>query len=82
MQEVKVVVRQIGIPDVQLDVISPDDLNEYVAYQYTSQGYNLVGVPNYLGEVKNGNGNVVGWKFALWFARDEAATKVKAKKDA
>lgn len=82
MQEVKVVVRQIGAPNPQLDVISPDDLNEYVAYQYTSQGYSLVGVPNYLGEVKDGNGFVAGWKFALWFTRDQEATKVKAKKDA
>ena len=77
MQSVKLVVRQVGIPNVALDIISEADLNEYIKYQLASQGYKLFDT-HYLSEVKDANGSTQGYKFALWFTADEEV-KAKAK---
>lgn len=68
MQSVKLLVRQIGNPNPELSIISEPELNEYIDYQLTSQGYELHST-HYLSDVKDPNGNVQGYKFALWFVK-------------
>jgi hypothetical protein len=71
MQSVKLVVRRVGVPTPELDVISVGDLEEYIQYQLTSQGYILKGTPEKLEEIKNQAGGVVGWTFAMWFVKSD-----------
>lgn len=68
MQSVRLLIRQIGISNPELNIISEPELNEYIDYQFTSQGYDLHS-QHYLGDVKDGNGNIQGYKFALWFVK-------------
>lgn len=70
MQSVRLLVRQIGISNSELNIISESELNEYIDYQFTSQGYELHS-EHYLGDVRDGNGNIQGYKFALWFVKPE-----------
>ena len=76
MQSIRFVVRQIGIPSVPLDIISAQDTGEYLEYQYTSQGYDLKS-EHFLGEVRDALGSLQGYRFGLWFVKNE---EVKAKK--
>ena len=71
---IKIVVRQIGIPNPALDIISAEDTSEYLSYQYP--GYEL-GNSHYLGEVKDSQGSVQGYKMMFVLTKNE---EVKAKK--
>ena len=77
MQSVKLVVRQIGIPNVALDIVSPEDASTYIEYQYGSKGYVLAS-SHYLGEVKDAQGSVQGYKVMFVLTKNEEV-KVKAK---
>ena len=75
MQSVKMLLRQVGVPSKELDIISAGDLDEYIQYQFTSQGYKLH-TTHYVGDVRDSSGGVVGYKVMLWFTRDEQKAKV------
>ena len=77
MQTVKLVVRQIGVPNAQLDIYSVEDTSEYIAYQYGSQGYVLKD-SHYLGEAKDAQGSTQGYRMMFVLTKDEEA-KAKAK---
>lgn len=78
MQEIKMLVRQVGVPNAEMDIISADDLNEYIAYQLTSQGYRLHST-HYLGEVKDNSSVTVGYKVMLWFVKDDEVKSARVK---
>lgn len=87
MQSIRTVVRQLGTPNPQLDIYSADEISEYLQYQYP--GYELKD-SHYLGEVKDGSGNVQGYKFAYVLVKSDVTEQTvvsakqgrKAKKDA
>lgn len=87
MQSIKVVVRQIGNPNPVWDVVSAQEASDYIEYQYGSQGY-VLSNSHYLGEVKDGNGAVQGYKVMFILTKYDSGTtepealKSKAKKDA
>jgi hypothetical protein len=70
MQKVRLFVRQVGIPDPSLDVISTDDFNQELEYQYLSQGYRVFDTAA-MGDVRNSNNGVQGYRFGLWLVKDE-----------
>jgi len=76
MQDIKTVVRQLGIPSKELDVQSAEDVSAYLQYQYTSQGYDLHSV-HFLGDVRNTSNSVVGYKFAYHFVKNNPEAKAK-----
>ena len=76
MQSIRIVVRQIGIPDVNADILSPEDTSEYIQYQYGAKGYELKD-SHYLGEVKGAEGATVGYKVMFVLTKDEEAKKAK-----
>lgn len=78
MQSIKLVVRRIGVPDAGLNVYSAEETSEYIAYQYSSQGYVLSDTHN-LGEVKNQQGSVQGWSVMFVLVKDEELAKAKVK---
>lgn len=80
MQEVKFVLRQVGVPNPQLNIISIEELSEYIAFNLTSQGFKLFST-DFLGNVAGDAGAVQGYKYGLWFTKesDEPAVKVKVK---
>lgn len=81
MQSIKFVVRRLGTPNTELDIHSPEETSQYVAYQYGSQGYELKET-HYLGEVKNAQGGVQGWSVMMVLVKnEEEAVKAKAGKD-
>lgn len=41
MQELKIVMRKIGVPNPATETISSADFEEYLAYQYLSNGYKV-----------------------------------------
>jgi hypothetical protein len=61
MADVKIVVRNVGIPNKGLDIYSPETVSEYLKYQYPD--YDLHET-HYLGEVKSGDPKTgtQGWK--------------------
>lgn len=75
MQSIKMVMRQVGYPNKEFDVISPEDFSEYVAYQFPDHKLDS---SHYLGEVKNTNGSVIGYKMMLVLTKDEE-TRAKVK---
>lgn len=88
MQSIKVVVRQIGNSNPAWDVVSAQEASDYIEYQYGSQGY-VLSNSHYLGEVKDGNGVVQGYKvmFVLTkynkdYEQEQEVPKSKTKKDA
>jgi hypothetical protein len=80
MQKVRLFVRQVGVPDQSLGVISAEDFNVELEYQYLSQGYTVID-SHYLGEVKNSNGANQGYRFALLLSRDEGDRVTAASKN-
>ena len=76
MQSIKIVVRQIGIPNVSADIYSAEDTSEYIQYQYGAKGYELKD-SHYLGEVKGAEGSTVGYKVMFVLVKDEEVKKVK-----
>ena len=75
MQSIKTILRQIGNPSAGGDVISGDDLEEYVKFNFGSQGYKLHST-HYLGEVKNDQGATQGFRVMLFLVKDEPEAKV------
>jgi hypothetical protein len=80
MQKVRLFLRQVGVPDPNLSVISADDFNVELEYQYLSQGY-VVADSHYLGEVKNSSGSNQGYRFALILVKDEGDRVVAVTKN-
>ena len=70
MQSVKFIMRQIGIPNGEAGVVSAAEFEEEVEYKFTSQGYEIH-TAHYLGDVRDGSGNVLGYKELLIFVKDE-----------
>lgn len=78
MQSVKVYVRQVGLQNKELDIVSAEDLSLEIEYKYTSVGYVLQS-SSWLGEVKNGNGDTLGYKVGFVFVK-EVDNPAEAKK--
>lgn len=73
MQSIKFVVRQIGISHKGLGIESAEDAEQYIQYQYLSQGYRVQST-HYLGEVKGERaGDVLGYKVMLILVKDDVA---------
>lgn len=70
---IKFVMGQIGIPNAEYDVVSSDEFEEEVEYKYPE--YRLF-ASHYLGEVRNLQGTVIGYKMMLVLVKDsEQATR-------
>lgn len=74
-QKVKLFMRQIGVPDQTLGVVSAEDAEEELEYRYLSQGYRLLSAPSYLGDVRNSNNGVQGYRFAVWLAKEDGQVR-------
>lgn len=61
MQQTRNIIRQIGIPNPELNIISEDEFQQYLEYQYYSQGWEFV-TSHFLGEIKSHVGEVIGYK--------------------
>jgi hypothetical protein len=70
MQSIKMLLRQVGSPSAGGDIISGEDLEEYVRFNYGAQGYELHST-HYLGEVKNDQGATQGYRVMLFLTKDE-----------
>ena len=81
MQSVKMLLRQVGNPTGDGQIISSQELEEYIKFNFTSNGYE-VNSTHYLGEVKDHEGNTQGYKVLLWFAKNEAEAKQAVKPEA
>lgn len=68
MQKFKFIMRQIGDKDSLLGILPVNEVEEYLEYQ--TQGYELHST-HYLGEVKREDGRVAGYRFGLWFVKDD-----------
>jgi len=80
-QSIRIVVRQIGNPDVAADIYSAQDTSDYIEFQYGAKGYMLKD-SHYLGEVvvRGADGQptgVGGWKVMFILTKNEEGKKVK-----
>lgn len=71
MQSLRVVVRQIGIPNKAAEIYSVAEVTEYIEYQYLSQGYTIQN-SHYLGEVKSPRGEIQGYKMMFILTKNES----------
>ncbi len=81
MQSIKLVMRQVGKTNPELDIVSASEATDFIEYQYGSQGY-VLSASHYLGEVKDGQGLVLGYKMMFVLTKDEepkAAKESRAK---
>lgn len=73
MQSVKLAVRNVGNPHGALGVVTAQQLEQDIEYNFTSKGYELK-ESHYLGAVPNPEGNgIQGYKFAFVFVKDDPA---------
>jgi len=73
MQSVRLIMRELGSTPSS---ITPEDLDEYIKYQLTANGYELwkqAEMP-----ITDG-ANFLGWRILLTFVKDEEPFKAKAK---
>ena len=71
MQSVKVAIKNIGVPHAGLGVVSQEQLDQELQYNYLSQGYGLQNT-HYLGAVPNADGTgIQGYKFAFVFVKND-----------
>ncbi len=84
MQSVKIVMREIGLPDGK-DIFSSQEVSDYLDFQYLSRGYRIQET-HYLGTA---NPEATGYKLLFILVKDEyedapveteVVEKVKAKK--
>lgn len=68
MQPVRVAFRQIGVPNHAADVYSPEEVEQDLAFKYAD--YDLFNT-HYMGEVKDKQGNVVGYKVMFIFVQSQ-----------
>jgi hypothetical protein len=61
MQSVKMFMRQVGTPNGAMGVVSVQEVEEELEYKYLSQGFEVFET-HYLGEVRDENGNALGYK--------------------
>lgn len=81
MQSVKPYMRQIGIPNGEVGVISAAEFEEEIEYKFTAKGYEVHST-HYLGDVRDGSGNTLGYKVLMIFVKDDApAEKRKTLKE-
>lgn len=72
MQSVRTVVKNIGNPNPALQVVSPQQADQEIQYNYTSQGYVLHST-HYLGAVPTADGGAIqGYKFAYIFVKNDS----------
>jgi len=75
MQSIKVVMREIGDTP---NAISPADLDEYIKYQLTSEGYEIW--KQVEGEIRDQDGRFLGYRLLFTFVKEEEPVKsAKAK---
>jgi len=80
MQSVKLVMRQIGVPNPANEIVSSQELEEHIEFNYTSNGYGIQST-HYLGAVRDVSGNEVGYKILFVLVKNEEdLPAVKAKK--
>lgn len=78
MQSVKTVMRQVGVPNPELGVVSSQELEDHLEYNYLANGY-VVQDSHYLGAVRDGSNNEVGYKILFVLVKEEALVPSKAK---
>lgn len=78
MQKVRIALRTVGIPSKGLGVESGSDASKSLEDEYTSDGY-VIQNSLHVGDVKDTNGNVLGYKLMFVFVKDEEAKATKAK---
>ena len=80
MKPFKLVVRQVGPPNPAADVYSPEEVHEYIQYQY--HDYEIKDT-HYLGQAKAKDGKLVeGFAVMFVLVKDEEPAKAKAGKNA
>lgn len=78
MQKVKIVLRVVGTPSAGLGVVSGEEAGKTIEEKYTSDGY-VIQNSFYVGDVKDANGNVLGYKLMFVLVKDEELKATKAK---
>ena len=79
MQSVKLFMRQIGVVNPALDIVSAEEAVSDLEFNYLSNGYNL-NATHYIGAVRDASGNEVGYKVMFIVVKDEELPSAKAKK--
>jgi hypothetical protein len=80
MQSIKLVMRQIGVPNPETDIVSVQEVEYYLDTEFLANGYDVKS-EHYLGSVKDASGNDVGYKvlFVLVKTEEEKVKEVKPK---
>lgn len=78
MQSVKTVMRQIGVPNPELGIVSSQELEDHLEYNYLASGYEVKDT-HYLGAVIDGSGNQVGYKILFVLVKQEVLVPEKPK---
>ena len=79
MQSVKLFMRQIGVPNPSMGVVSAEEAESDLEFNYLSNGYKLFATHD-LGSVRDASQNEVGYKLMFVVVKDEETPAVKAKK--
>ena len=79
MQSVKITMRQIGVPNPQMDIISSEEFENHIEFNFTTNGYEVQDT-HYLGAVVDGSGNAVGYKVLFVMVKNEEEKPAKAGK--
>lgn len=78
MQKVKIVLRVVGTPSAGLGVVSGEEAGKTIEEKYTSDGY-VIQNSFYVGDIKDANGSVLGYKLMFILVKDEVVQEKKSK---
>jgi hypothetical protein len=78
MQSIKLVMRQIGVPNPETDIVSVQEVEYYLDTEFLANGYDVKN-EHYLGSVKDASGNDVGYKVLFVLVKNETPEKAELK---
>lgn len=70
MQSVKIALRTVGVPSPALGIESGEMVSESLTEEYVAQGY-VIQNSFFVGDIKDPQGNVLGYKLMFVFVRNE-----------